>query len=56
MLADGGHYERKMKHLQKQKEGKKRLRAMSIGNVELPQEAFSAVLSMEGGVAVKKGK
>lgn len=32
-----------MKHLQKQKEGKKRLRAMSIGNVELPQEAFSAV-------------
>ena len=41
--TDGGHYERKMKHLQKQKEGKKRLRAMSIGNVELPQEAFSAV-------------
>ncbi|EGG01165.1 uncharacterized protein MELLADRAFT_50186, partial [Melampsora larici-populina 98AG31] len=39
----GGHYERKMKHLNKQKEGKKRLKMMSIGNVELPQEAFSAV-------------
>ncbi|CAH7685752.1 GTP-binding protein lepa, partial [Phakopsora pachyrhizi] len=39
----GGHYERKMKHLQKQKEGKKKLKLMSIGKVEIPQEAFSVV-------------
>lgn len=47
----GGHYERKMKHLQKQKEGKKKLRSLSIGKVEIPQEAFSAVLSVDGKVA-----
>jgi len=46
----GGHYERKMKHLQKQKEGKKKLRSLSIGKVEIPQEAFSAVLSVDGKV------
>jgi hypothetical protein len=34
-----------MKHLQKQKEGKKKLRSLSIGKVEIPQEAFSAVSS-----------
>ncbi|KAG8695680.1 Translation factor guf1 mitochondrial, partial [Ceratobasidium sp. 395] len=39
----GGHYERKMKVLSKQKEGKKKMKR--IGNVELPQEAFYDVLS-----------
>ncbi|CAE6523278.1 unnamed protein product [Rhizoctonia solani] len=39
----GGHYERKMKVLNKQKEGKKKMKR--IGNVELPQEAFYDVLS-----------
>lgn len=36
-------YERKMKHLQKQKEGKKKLKR--VGSVELPAEAFFNVLS-----------
>ncbi|CAE6421062.1 unnamed protein product [Rhizoctonia solani] len=39
----GGHYERKLKVLNKQKEGKKKMK--KIGNVELPQEAFYDVLS-----------
>lgn len=34
------HHERKLKHLNKQKEGKKRLRAMSFGRVQIPQENF----------------
>ncbi|ORY34653.1 hypothetical protein BCR39DRAFT_513835 [Naematelia encephala] len=40
----GGHYERKMKHLNKQKEGKKRLKKLA-GNIEVPQSAFFDVLS-----------
>ncbi|KAI0957857.1 Translation factor guf1 mitochondrial [Taiwanofungus camphoratus] len=39
----GGHYERKLKHLQNQKEGKRRMK--KIGTVELPQEAFFEILS-----------
>ena len=37
---------RKKKLLEKQKEGKKKMK--QIGNVELPQEAFMSVLSMDG--------
>ncbi|KAG8835361.1 Translation factor guf1 mitochondrial [Serendipita sp. 399] len=38
----GGHFERKLKHLNKQKEGKARLKR--IGKVDLPQEAFFSLL------------
>ncbi|KAG8902858.1 Translation factor guf1 mitochondrial [Tulasnella sp. 403] len=43
----GGHYERKLKHLERQRESKRKMKR--VGNIELPQEAFYDILRTKQG-------